>query len=410
MKVAYITMAFPVPSETFASNDVRELAARGVDMSVHSLRPRTDDTMRLIKERRLGPIALTHNDGFGTLVRGVREAFKRPRAAFDLVNILIRRCARTPKCFLRSVILIPRVLEIFGALEKSRPDLVHAFWSHYPSMVVYLVQRYLPEAATSISFGAYDIAERYPLSRLVASEADLVRTLANVNVAEIESVFGISRDRIQVIYNGVDLSLLPSPTSRVPRRVLTAGRLIESKGMDYVMHVFAGVRERWPDATLRVCGSGPLMNSLRLLAEAKGVLSAVTFTGHIEQRELLTEMAKAEIFLFMSNKTTERIPNVVKEAMVSGCVCVASRTPGMDELIKDGVTGFVVTASDVETAVNRIDSVFKGDVSSDQIRARAQEHIRRSFALDTSINRYLSIWGRLYATKQRERLAAEENP
>ena len=45
-------------------------------------------------------------------------------------------------------------------------------------------------------------------------------------------------------------------------------------------------------------------------------------------------MSEAEFFFLMS--TTERIPNVVKEAMAAGCVCVVSETPGIRELVEDG--------------------------------------------------------------------------
>ena len=53
-------------------------------------------------------------------------------------------------------------------------------------------------------------------------------------------------------------------------------------------------------------------------------------------------MAESDIFLFLSSKAGERLPNVVKEAMLSGCICIVSNTPGIDELIEDGKTGFII--------------------------------------------------------------------
>ena len=38
MKISYITMQFPVPSETFASNDVKTLKSLGIDIDVYTLK------------------------------------------------------------------------------------------------------------------------------------------------------------------------------------------------------------------------------------------------------------------------------------------------------------------------------------------------------------------------------------
>ena len=376
-------------------------------MSVHSLRPKTHQTDSLIKERGLSGVDLTHNRSFRTVLRGLSVFLIRPRAAFALTSAALFTATGRPTQFLKSVALIPRVLEIFKILERERPDVVHAFWSHYPSMVILLAQRYFPGMVTSISFGAYDIAERYPLSGMVAREADFVRTLANVNVAEVAKAFGLAAERLTVVYNGVDLSLVPPPQNRTPYSVLTAGRLVKTKGMESVIRAFAKVQQRWPEATLTICGSGPMWKTLHTLAEKCGVSKSVHFTGHLPQPDVFALMSKADVFLFLSEKTTERLPNVVKEAMVSGCVCVSSKTPGIEELIDDGITGYLVPSNDIGAIVERVDSLFSELASTARMRARARAHIIKAFALDVAIDRYLTLWPRLIAAKAQVSLAKE---
>jgi len=225
-----------------------------------------------------------------------------------------------------------------------------------------------------------------------------------VTVPQIGVNFGVPPERIDIIYDAVDLGLVPPPTERRPRSIVTAGRLIDTKGMDHVVRTFAAVHERWPDATLRVLGAGPNLGQLRALAEELGVADAVTFVGHVAQREVLAEMRRAEVFLFLSEMESERLPNVVKEAMVCGCVCVVSDTVGIEELVTHGESGFVVTRAEgrgagadrgaavYRAAVGHIDDLFAGRVRADDLTRAAEATIRRSFDLRATIGRYLERW------------------
>ena len=400
VRVAYITMLFPSASETFATGDVRALVVRGVEMSVHSLRLALPTTPGLAMEREVDRVPRTYNRGWRSLGRSLVVAAKRPRVALDLFGAIVRYCAPRPEHLVKSLILAPRVLEAFDELQCERPDVVHAFWSNYPALVVYLVQRYMPGVVTSISFGAHDILEQYGFSRPVASEADFVRTLACVNVHQVERGFGIPADVIEVVYNGVDLERLPPPADRVPRSIVTAGRLVEDKGVDQVIRALARLRERWTDASLRVLGDGPLLPQLRTLAEHLGVADAVRFEGHVSHAQLLEAMRRAEVLMFLSETDYDRLPNVVKEGMVCGCVCVVTDTDGIDELITHGVSGFVVKRGDVEAAVRHVDDVFAGRVPVEGVALEAEARIRGAFDRQVSVRRYQERWTELVARKR----------
>lgn len=398
-KVACVAMAFPVPSETFVSNDVRALSERGVDVSVHSLRGPGGRSGDLLRERRLHDVRVSAAST-ATLVRASALLLRRPRVVVDLVAFVLRRCLPTPVQLIKSLALVPRALEIFADIEKDRPDVVHTFWSHYPSLVLYLVQRHMPLVVTSMSFVAYDIHARSRLSEPVARDADFVRTQARVNLGEIERAFGLDRRDVAVVHDGVDLNLLRNDllergADRVSRRIVTAGRLIEAKNMEAVVRVVARLRDAWPDVTLTVLGDGPQRQTLEQLSADLGVEDRVSFLGHVSQFDLATEMARAEVFLFLSDYVSERLPNVAKEAMASRCVCVVSRTEGIDELVEDGRTGFVVDAHDIDAAAARIHAVFAGEVDRAEIADAAAEHVRAAFSLEGSAARYLDHWRRL---------------
>ena len=70
-------------------------------------------------------------------------------------------------------------------------------------------------------------------------------------------------------------------------------------------------------------------------------------------------MASSDIFLFLSSKAGERLPNVVKEAMLAGCICIVSNTPVIDELIEDGKTGFIIEEKNYALIPDLISSLKK---------------------------------------------------
>ncbi|MFX0195097.1 MAG: hypothetical protein ACFFCW_03155, partial [Candidatus Hodarchaeota archaeon] len=106
MKVVYITMCFPTLTETFACDDVLALKRMGMNVSVHGLRPKPKYFKRLVKERGLETLLITHNTMRASL-RGLLFAVKRPAIASSLLLFTLRYAYRTLNFLLRSIVFIP---------------------------------------------------------------------------------------------------------------------------------------------------------------------------------------------------------------------------------------------------------------------------------------------------------------
>jgi colanic acid/amylovoran biosynthesis glycosyltransferase len=397
MRVAYVTMQFPVPSETFAANDIRQHTRTGIEIEVFGLRPPHRDTNRLLVERKLVSLRVSSN-GVRASSRGLAAALLRPQLLLRTLRWIWRSNRSRPEQLAVTLVLLPRAFDILSALERRRPDIVHIFWGHYPTVVGYLVQQRLPDVPVSVALNAYDLTMRYGGAVEVVRRADFVRTLAEVNVADVARHAGVPAGRIEVIYNGVDLGWLDSIAGRfakIPRRIAVAGRLIASKGMDDVLRVFARIRASWPDATLVVMGDGPEKESLVREARSLSVADAVTFLGHVPHARVVEELAKAEVFLFLSRKDSERLPNVVKEGMACRCICVTTETPGIGELIESGRSGFVVRAGDIEGTAAAVEEILSGRVDTLSMTERARRHVEEVFDLEVTTDRYRRRWSSL---------------
>ncbi len=397
MKVSYVTMLFPAPSEVFAGTDIRVLMEMQADVSVHSLRFAPRGFQSRLDEQGLSTVRLTFSSVVGN-IRGLVQALMHPGLTCSLLIWICRRTGRRPGHLLRSIALLPRVLEVFHGLRRDAPDVVHLFWGHYPAMVGWLIARHCPDAVLSMFLGAYDLTATYGGSADVARSADVVWTHAAVNVPAIQAL-GVRSGRIRVAYRGIDTELMPRRV-RPPLagcRLVAVGRLIPEKAFADVLQAFAKILPTRPEASLTVLGDGPERRRLEGLAQRLGVAARTTFTGHVSHARVLTEFANSDVFLFLSRKDSERLPNVVKEAMACECLCVATRTPGMHELLEDQVHGFLVEPGDVHSAASLTTYVFQRPQAALHMVAHAKTHVETRFDARATMAVYLRTWKALRA-------------
>jgi glycosyltransferase involved in cell wall biosynthesis len=156
---------------------------------------------------------------------------------------------------------------------------------------------------------------------------------------------GIARDRIEVIFPGIDAAqYTPQAGTRAPGPTFAyLGRLQRYKGVDLVVRAFA--RAALPDARLEIAGAGSHRPALERLAHELAVAERVHFLGRIDEREKQALLRRAWALAFASPKEGWGITNL--EAAASGTPVIASDSPGIRESVRDSVTGFLVPHGDV---------------------------------------------------------------
>ncbi|MEA5571820.1 glycosyltransferase family 4 protein [Calothrix sp. UHCC 0171] len=403
MEVWIITMIFPGISETFASNDVHTMRNAGLKVAIHGLRPTPKLFSKLVVERGISDIWTTHNSLIYSL-QGLWIGCKNPLILIDFMVWIFKHSWKRPINLFKSLILVPRSLQIYDSARQHNPDIVHLYWSHFPSLVGYLIQNYLPKTVVTISFVAHDIYNSEFQSQDsytgdVARNADLVHTITADNIPAIEK-YGIPKEQILLSYHGIDFRKIPEKKAKIKRRIVTAGRLIPEKGFSDTLKAFKQVLEQYPDASLIVLGDGPERKNLQALAQSLNISHAVDFRGFVTHNEIFQEMALAEIFLFMSFYKAERLPNVVKEAIACQCLCVISHTPGIEELISDKVHGYIVPQHDIDTAAKLIQQAFSNPEQMNQINEAAYQHLRKNFDIEQIIAELQQRWFKLLTEKK----------
>jgi len=156
---------------------------------------------------------------------------------------------------------------------------------------------------------------------------------------------GIKRERIRVIYCGIDSRhYTPDATARAEAPLFAyLGRLKRYKAVDLILRGFA--RAAIPGARLEVGGAGDYRPALERLASSLDLGDRVTFLGRISEADKLRLLRRAWALVFTSPKEGWGITNL--EAAACGTAVIASDSPGIRESVRHGETGFLVRHGDV---------------------------------------------------------------
>lgn len=174
-----------------------------------------------------------------------------------------------------------------------------------------------------------------------------------------------------IVQNGIDSAIYEQLDQPWPARknICAVGRMDADKGIDDVIRTFAIVYRKMPKIVLDLYGDGEKRGELEKLADEMGLSDHVIFHGRCST--MPEEYALHKVFLMMSRR--EGFPNVLLEAMASGCVCVAGNCDfGPSELIRDEENGFLVPVGDYEAAADRVLVALENDKIAQSISSKAK--------------------------------------
>jgi glycosyltransferase involved in cell wall biosynthesis len=128
--------------------------------------------------------------------------------------------------------------------------------------------------------------------------------------------------------------------------VLSLGRLVKKKGLQYLLQAIPRVLERVPNTRFVIAGSGPELDALREQADQLSVLEQVVFPGEVRWNDVPNVLKMCDIFVVPSvhdeNGNVDGLPTTILEAMAAGRPVVASNVAGIPLAVIDRETGMLV--------------------------------------------------------------------
>lgn len=254
-------------------------------------------------------------------------------------------------------------------LRTHRYDVVHAHWIIPQGLVAALAQPFARTRATLVmtSHGGDLFALRGKwlagLKKWITSQADCLTVVSTAMQKQAARLQLKDERHIHVIPMGMDShSLFCPPASPTARRgLLFVGRLVEKKGIEYLIAALPAVLQHHPGQTLTIVGDGPLKDSLAALCESHGVADQVIFAGALANHEIPAHLQSCALTVFPSIVTDsgdqEGTPVAVMEALACACPTIVTDYPGARDIIQDGENGLLVaqrSASAIAQAINRL--------------------------------------------------------
>lgn len=156
------------------------------------------------------------------------------------------------------------------------------------------------------------------------------------NSADLKSLAleSIPRQKIEVIYNGVDLKEFSS-NYKINKEfiIISTSRLIKRKGVEYLVDGFIGFNKKYSNSKLFLIGNGNLKEKLEKKVCKANIQNKVEILGIVKHYKIADFYKKADLFVLPS--LNEGMSNSLLEAMASGLAVIATNTGGSKELINE---------------------------------------------------------------------------
>jgi glycosyltransferase involved in cell wall biosynthesis len=185
-----------------------------------------------------------------------------------------------------------------------------------------------------------------------------------------------------VIPNGVRQIAHRQPRVHSPRRIVMAGRLSIQKNPLLALEALALIKEM--DWLFDVVGDGPQGSEMHALAVQLGIGERVTRHGWISSARVAQLMAGADILLMPS--LHEGLPMVAIEALQHGLAIVGSQIAGMQDVVEEGINGFLCALSPAAFA-QKLRELLADEAMLERMR-RASHELAGRFDLEITVTAY----------------------
>jgi glycosyltransferase involved in cell wall biosynthesis len=264
----------------------------------------------------------------------------------------------------------PRCLtDVLRFVRRCKPDLLHSVgWTSFAfgRLGVHLARR-----PTILHFHSMLELPRFKAlwnRQLMSSRWSAVAVSDAVRRWSIQEL-GIPPERIEVLYNGLDIERYASPSVDARLRVRrefalsddmavigVVGRLdVAQKGQDVMVRAMSMLRARRREAVLLLVGDGPDRARCEALVDQLGFDEVVRFAGH---RHDIAEILAAVDVAVVPSVCEDAFPFVALEASAAGRPVIAFASGGLPEVILHGQTGIVVPKGDIAGLAEAIANVL----------------------------------------------------
>ncbi len=243
--------------------------------------------------------------------------------------------------------------------------------------------------------------KRAIIHKLLLSKHDRLVAVGEATGRALVSHEGLPVDRVEVVYNGVDLTqfheVAPHIRGEVRQElglaeddvvITLVARLDAIKDHPTAIATLERVRESVPNAKLLFVGDGPERQKIEAIISERGLQQQVLMLG--TRRDVPRLLRASDVFLMSS--IGEGIPLTIIEAMAAGVPVVSTNVGGIPEMVNSGETGFLHDSGDPVGLASSIAKLTMDNKLREQIIDAARMRAFDEFSREKMLANYATIY------------------
>ena len=237
--------------------------------------------------------------------------------------------------------------------------------------------------------GIHDEVQRYinDTEWMLTYESTEVIVNSNYMKCELQRLFGLPFEKINVVPNGINLTNFNGVEKDYDFRrqfamdnekiILFTGRLVYEKGIQHLIAAMPKVLSRYSDAKLVIVGRGGMIDELKRQVDYLGLGDKVYFTGYLDSKKIVKMYKCADVAVFPS--TYEPFGIVTLEAMLAGIPVVTSDIGGLNEIVEHGVNGMKSYAGNSNSIADSILALLYDKRLAQEVVKNAKAKVKNEY-------------------------------
>lgn len=382
MKIIIIVNDFPSISETFISNKVKFLALRN-----HSL--------EVICKNKNEPL-------FADLFKNINNVNvtvfnKKNVLQFLVFHPTILFSVIKGKAYFVQQLFSKYRIEV---INKLQPDIIHFEFSGVAIDYLKDLNTIKGKKVVSCRGSAEKVKllvyeDRKEKFRSILQLADAIHCVS-ADMRETIMPYCNDSKKIFINFPSIDTQYFTSKKARITKpskTVLSVGRITFQKGYLIGLLTIKKLKEKGLNFKWIIAGKGPKHEELLFAIHELGLQQNVELLGSQPRSKVKQLMQEADVYFLPS--VYEGIANVVLEAMSMQLPVVCTRSGGMEEVIENGVDGFLADINDPELLADYILALCADENLCASLGANARKKIIDRFNIENQINKFEQVYKEL---------------
>ncbi len=293
--------------------------------------------------------------------------------------------------------LIFGTMSIIRLVKNKRFDIIHVHWP-FPHIIFGIFAKNTGHARLYSTFYGVEIRwlkKKFPFLikpfSIIINKSDKITAISTHTAEELKDIVA---QKIEIIpfsaaFEGKKRTVTDA------KEIIFVGRLVERKGVKYLVEAMSGLRDEIPHRLI-IIGDGPEREALEKLTRDLNLEDRITFTGRISDGDLYRYYERCSFLVlpavYDKKGDIEGLGVVLIEAMSYLKPVIASDAGGITDVVENGVNGLLVPPGDTQALARAIKTLATDDVLRKKMGLQAKEVIDEKFNWNKIVSRLIALY------------------